>query len=494
MPVLLNITIWLPLITGLVALLIPSQRLKLVHFTGLLGALIMLFIALVLSFQYGAHSSGLAFRTTLPWIPALNASYDVAVDGLSLPLIALTCLLLVTIMVYTFSRSDRPKAHTFLFLLMTTGLNGLFASQDLLLFYVFFEVSLVPLYFIIGIWGHENRGYAAMKFFLYTRLGSLAMLLSFLGLYLSVQPHTFSLAHIAEAHPFAAGGTQAVLILLGLMLGFGVKLPIVPLHNWLPDAHVEAPTEGSVILAGALLKMGGYGMLRIMITTIPEAVREAGWVLVTIAVVSIVYGALAALGQTDFKRLVAYTSINHMGFVLLGATIATMTADVRVRDLAFTGATFQMVSHGLLTGGMFFMVGILQETAHTRDMNRLGGLIGRFPLYSFILAALAFGSLGLPGLSGFVAEFQVIGATLSLSLIAALFTIFGLLINTGVYLKVIAKLLMGSAPDDMPAMANQARGQLFIAAGLAALSVLFGIAPMLLVSLIRGANEMMAML
>ena len=294
MPVLLNITIWLPLITGLIALLIPSQRLKLVHFTGLLGALVTLFVALLLSFQYSVHASGLEFRTTLPWIPELNATYDVAVDGLSLPLIALTCLLLVTIMAYTFSRPDRPKAHTFLFLLMTTGLNGLFASQDLLLFYVFFEVSLVPLYFIIGIWGHENRRYAAMKFFLYTRFGSLAMLLSFLGLYLSVQPHTFSLAYITEAHPFAAGGTQAALILLGLMLGFGVKLPIVPLHNWLPDAHVEAPTEGSVILAGALLKMGGYGMLRIMITTIPEAVRDVGWVLITVAVVSIVYGALVS--------------------------------------------------------------------------------------------------------------------------------------------------------------------------------------------------------
>jgi NADH-quinone oxidoreductase subunit M len=253
MSVLLNLTIWLPLATGLLVLIAPTLRTKFIQLIGLTGSLLTLASAFALAYGYAMSASGLQFRTLLPWIPALNATYDVAVDGLSVPLIVLTCILLAAAMTYTLAQTDKPRGYTFLFLLMTTGLNGLFAAQDLLLFYVFFEIALVPLYFIIGIWGHEKRRYAAMKFFLYTRFGSLAMLLSFLALYLSVQPHTFSLARIAAAQPFAGGGTGGALVLLGLMLGFGVKLPVFPLHNWLPDAHVEAPTEGSVMLAGALL-------------------------------------------------------------------------------------------------------------------------------------------------------------------------------------------------------------------------------------------------
>ena len=425
----------------------------------------------------------------MPWIPTIGASYDVAVDGLSLPLILLTSVLLCAVMVYVLRKEDRPKAHAFLLLLLATGLIGLFAAQDLLLFYLFFEVGLVPMYFIIGIWGHEQRSYAAMKFFLYTRVASLAMLLSFLGLYLAMEPHTFSLPEIVDAQPLAGATPAAGLALLGMLIGFGVKLPAVPLHNWLPDAHVEAPTEGSVMLAGIQLKMGGYGLLRVMVPTLPDATEQyAGWIL-GLALLSLVYGALASLAQQDFKRLVAYTSVNHMGYVLLAVAVWALSENAAVRQLAVAGATFQMVSHGLLTGAMFFMVGILQQRTGTRDLRNLGGLLDRAPRYSVLLSVLAFASLGLPGFSGFVAEFQVIAATVSVSIAAAVVV---LAIITGVYLRLIMLLVMGRPPQQMPAIPPLRVREWTVVGTLAVLSLVLGILPFLLVDLIEGAAFQLA--
>lgn len=488
----LNLAIFLPLATGLLVLLLPKSRPQLVRYVALGGALATLAASLVIWFGYDPAGAALQRRTTLQWIPGLGASYDVAVDGLSLPLIVLTSVLLTVVMIYVLPKHDRAQAHAFLFLLMATGLIGLFSSHDLLLFYVFFEVGLVPMYFIIGLWGHENRRYAATKFFLYTRAGSLAMLLSFLGLYLSVEPHTFSLPAIIAARPFATAGTFGGLVLLGMLLGFGVKLPIVPLHNWLPDAHVEAPTEGSVMLAGIQLKMGAYGLLRVLLPTIPVVAAKYGWALVTLGLVSLVYGALAALAQNDLKRLVAYTSINHMGYVMLAAGVWALSGDASVRQLALTGAAFQMVSHGLLTGGMFLLVGMLQEQAGTREMNRFGGLLGRVPIYSGLFGLLAFGSLGLPAFSGFVAEFQVIGATVSVSVWAAVVTVLSLLITTGLYLRVVTQVLMGKAPEKMPAVSEPSARELAIVGALAALSLVLGILPWTLVRVVEGTARLLA--
>ena len=486
----LNITIFLPLMTGLLVLLLPSSQGRAIRGAAFVGSLLTLVSSLALWWGYNPADGAFQWRSTLPWIPSIGASYDVAVDGLSIPLIVLTAVLLVMTMAYVLPRYERAKSHAFLFLLMATGLIGLFASQDLLLFYVFFEIGLVPMYFIIGVWGHEHRRYAAMKFFLYTRAGSLAMLLAFLGLYLSMEPHTFSYQEIVRSQPLAGGGPVAGLVLLGLVLGFGVKLPTFPLHNWLPDAHVEAPTEGSVMLAGIQLKMGAYGLLRIVLGTVPDAAREYGWVLVALALISLVYGALAALAQRDLKRLIAYTSVNHMGYVLLGTAVFALTSDPNVRDLAFTGATYQIVSHGLLTGGMFFLVGMLQDQAGTREMPRFGGLMQPMPVYSTIMGLLAFGSLGLPGFSGFIAEFQVIGATLSVSVLAAVITLLSLIVTTALYLKIVMGVLMGDVPQALPALHEPPRLQLAVVGTLASLSLLLGTVPGLLVNLIQGASRL----
>jgi len=488
----LNAAIYLPLFTGLVVLLLPQRQTKLIRPIALGGSLLTLLVSIGLWIGYSPTNLALQWRITQSWIPSIGATYDVAVDGLSLLLIVLTALLTMLVLVFAVPAPDRPKEHAFLFLLMATGLIGLFASQDLLLYYIFWEVSLVPMYFIIGIWGGERRGYSAIKFFLYTRVGSLAMLLSFLALELAMNPNTFSLPAIIKAQPLAGSSTVAGLTLLGLFLGFGVKLPVVPLHNWLPDAHVEAPTEGSVILAGVLLKMGGYGLIRVLLPTLPDATKQYGWILVIIALVSIVYGALAALAQNDLKRLVAYTSINHMGFVLLGVSVSALSSAPAVRQLALNGAILQMVSHGLLTGGMFFMVGILQHQTGTRDLNRFGGLLGLLPIYSGLLGLLAFGSLGLPGLSGFIAEFQVLGAALTVSIWVAVIALVGIIITTALYLRVLGALLLGKSPQGMPEISDLKAREITVVATLAALSVLIGILPGVILPMIEGATRFLA--
>jgi NADH-quinone oxidoreductase subunit M len=478
----LTFTIFAPLATGVLILLMPSRRWRAIRIVTVAGAVVTLMASLAIAAGISSEAT-LSFRQVVPWIPTIGASYDVGVDGLSVPLIVLTAVLLCTVAVYAIGNADRAKGHAFLFLLMSTGLIGVFASQDLLLFYVFFEVALVPMYFIIGVWGHEQRRYAAMKFFLYTRAGSLGMLLSFLAL--SLAAHSFSIETLARVRPFGASPAAGALALLGLLLGFGVKLPTVPLHNWLPDAHVEAPTEGSVMLAGIQLKMGGYGLLRVALPLLPDALRTWAWVALVLGLVSMIYGALAALAQRDFKRMVAYTSINHMGYVMVAVAVAAVTVDSSVRQLALAGAVFQMVSHGLLTGGMFFLAGMLQDGTGTRDMMRVGGLFRTMPRWSALLVVLAFGSLGLPGLSGFAAEFQVIGAALSVHWWVAAIIVVGLAITTGLYIRAISLLAMGESKGGESAADPTVR-KIGVVAALAVLSLILGLLPSLITSRVVG--------
>ncbi|MGH9259716.1 MAG: complex I subunit 4 family protein, partial [Acidimicrobiales bacterium] len=353
--------------------------------------------------DYG-RTADLQFVVDKPWIDVINARYFVGIDGLSVPLVALTLLITPLCIVYSwnhFPDPRNPKAFLILLLVLQTGLLGTFVAQDLILFFVFFEVVLLPMYFLIGVWGAEQRQYAAIKFFLFTLFGSALMIVSFLALFFVAGGETFVIPELAR---LVADGnvshTTQLLIFGGMFMGFGIKVPMFPFHTWLPDAHTQAPTVGSVILAAILLKLGTYGFVRVALPILPEAAVEwAPWIGL-LAVIGIVYGALACLAQTDMKRLIAFSSVSHMGFTMLG--IATLT------DFGLNAAVMGMVAHGLITGMLFFLAGSVKERYHTLDIKRLGGILVKAPRMGWILGFTAMASLGLPGLAGFWGEFPAI--------------------------------------------------------------------------------------
>jgi NADH-quinone oxidoreductase subunit M len=392
----------LPILGALVILLVPRDRERMVRGLGILftGAALVLSVAMAIGFDYG--KDGLQYELDVNWISAIGARYHVGIDGISMPLYVLTFLLSFLCAVYTWRfvpDPGRTKAFLALMLLLETGMAGTFIAFDLILFFVFWEMVLVPMYFLIGIWGSANREYAAIKFFLYTLFGSVFMLLGFLALYFNgPEPHTFDLVKLTE---FGATGGYAhtfQLIVFGaIALGFAIKVPMWPFHTWLPDAHTEAPTIGSVLLAGIMLKMGTYGFIRIALPVLPEGAQAyAPWIGV-LAAIAIVYAALACLAQRDLKRLIAFSSVGHMGFVMLG--IATLT------EIGIQAALFGMVAHGVITGMLFFCVGSIYDRYHTRQIAEIGGgMAQRMPKLAGVFAFVAIASLGLPGLAGFWGE------------------------------------------------------------------------------------------
>jgi NADH-quinone oxidoreductase subunit M len=398
----ITITTLLPILGALVILLVPRDRERMVRGLGILftGAALVFSIAMAIGFDYG--TDGLQYELDVSWISAIGARYHVGIDGISMPLYVLTFLLSFLCAVYTWRfvpDPGRTKAFLALTLLLETGMAGTFIAFDLILFFVFWEMVLVPMYFLIGIWGSANREYAAIKFFLYTLFGSVFMLLGFLGLYFNgPEPHTFDLVKLTA---FGAGGGYAhtfQLIVFGAVaLGFAIKVPMWPFHTWLPDAHTEAPTIGSVLLAGIMLKMGTYGFVRIALPVLPEGAQAyAPWIGL-LAAIAIVYAALACLAQRDLKRLIAFSSVGHMGFVMLG--IATLT------EIGIQAAIFGMVAHGVITGMLFFCVGSIYDRYHTRQIAEIGGgMAQRMPKLAGVFAFVAIASLGLPGLAGFWGE------------------------------------------------------------------------------------------
>ena len=438
-----SITVFLPLLGALLVLFMRKAPPQMVHGIGIASSGLTL-LGAILMWSRGVNQTGFAQLEQIDWMPSIGAAYRVGVDGISLPLVLLTALLFFVTFIYSAKLRKQSHAFVALMLLLETASLGAFTALDAILFYVFFEVSLVSMYFMIAEWGHEDRQRAALMFFIYTFLGSLPLLLAILGLYLGSDPHTFDM-RVWINHP-PLEGIAAMLALVAMLITFAVKTPVFPFHTWLPAAHVQAPAAGSVILAGVMLKFGTYGLIRFALQMTPDAFREAGFVILVFGVVAALYGAFAALAQSDLKRLVAYTSINHMGYIVVGVAIAALATDPGIRATALDGSVLQMVSHGLVTGALFLLVGMLQDRAHTREMAQFGGLLKVVPVlgWSFVLAAFA--SLGLPGLAHFPAEFQIFLATLQVEPVAII-VILGIVITAGLYLRAIAQVFLGEVGD-----------------------------------------------
>ncbi len=433
----LSITIFLPLVGIMVILFLKRENIPAIKIAGLATALATFLISLMLFVEFDETLVGFQFQEHAVWIEGLNIGYFVGIDGLSLLLIMLTTFLTPLALLGTWhSVSHRLKEYTVMVLLLEIGMVGVFAALDLFLFYVFWEAMLIPMYFIIGVWGGKERIYAAVKFFLYTLLGSLLMLVAILslGVFASTLPDgrfTTNLLELLVSSSRIPAQMQ-LWMFLAFTLSFAIKVPLFPLHTWLPDAHVQAPTAGSVILAGVLLKMGTYGFIRFCLPLFPQASLDMTPYLSILAVVGIIYGALVAMVQTDIKKLVAYSSVSHLGFVVLG--IFSMTEE------GMQGAIIQMVNHGLSTGALFLIVGMVYDRAHTREISAFGGVAKMMPVFATFFMIITLSSIGLPGLNGFVGEFLVLVGSFKSAVLGS--PIYAVVATSGVIFAAVYMLLM----------------------------------------------------
>jgi NADH-quinone oxidoreductase subunit M len=411
----LTVATFLPIVGALVMMFLPKAEETLHKIVALLTTLAVfgIVLELIANFDYD-HTRKLQYVQNKKWIELINARYIVGVDGISLPLLALTAFIVPLVVIYSwdhFPEPHNPKAFLMLILILETGMVGTFVAQDLILFFVFFELVLLPMYFMIGVWGGEDRQYASIKFFLFTAFGSALMIVSFLALYFlaegpnGVPLHTFSIPVLTDWAGSGLAKTTGLLVFGGMFMGFAIKVPMFPFHTWLPDAHTQAPTQGSVILAAVMLKLGTYGFVRIAIPVLPTAAVSWAPYIGLLAVFGIIYGALGCLAQTDMKRLIAFSSVAHMGYVMLG--IATLT------KFGINAAIFGMVAHGLITGMLFFIAGSVKERYHTLEIKRLGGMLLQAPHMGWLLGLACMASLGLPGLAGFWGEFPAMLASWS---------------------------------------------------------------------------------
>jgi len=469
---LLSILVWLPILGGLVVLAVGDGRAPLVRRLSL-GIAVLTFIAsLPLWIRFDPTTAAMQFTERAPWIPALDAWYHLGVDGISMPLILLTTFITVLVVIAGWDViKSRPAQYFAAFLVLEGVMIGVFGALDALLFYVFWEAMLIPMFIIIGVWGGARRVYATLKFFLYTFLGSVFMLVALI--YLRVEAGSYD---VLALHRLPLGMTEQTLIFLAFLAAFAVKVPMWPVHTWLPDAHVEAPTGGSVILAAIMLKMGGYGFLRFSLPITPDASHALDWLLIGLSLVAVVYIGFVALVQNDMKKLIAYSSIAHMGFVTLGFFIAwrildnTGAADGIVMGLQ--GGMVQMVSHGLISGALFLCVGVLYDRMHSREISAYGGVANTMPVFAAFMVLFAMANAGLPGTSGFVGEFLVILASFKASFWYAALAATMLVLGAAYTLWMVKRVLYGEVANAQVGALTDIGRREFLVLGILALAVL----------------------
>ncbi|MCC7130966.1 MAG: hypothetical protein B6D39_09520 [Anaerolineae bacterium UTCFX2] len=512
---LLTLILFTPVLAALVVMILPEDQEKLIRWVAFVLSFIPLALSLVLWMSFNPGQPGFQFEQKVFWYSAINSSYHVGVDGISLTMVLLTTLLTPLAILASFTIKERIKTYMALFFLLEMGMLGVFLMLDLLLFFVFWEFGLVPMYFLINQWGSEKgereiwggrkvpaRIYASFKFMIYTMAGSLGLLLAIQMI--GVVSGTFDIPELFARWTALDGtlfgmstGTVKAIAFWAFAIAFAIKVPIWPFHTWLPDAHTEAPTAGSMILAGVLLKLGAYGFLRLVLPLYPVESRTYAGALGFLAVMAIIFGALASWGQRDFKRLVAYSSVNHMGFVVLGIAAAAYTLGVESEplalsaNLALNGAVLQMFNHGLSAAGMFFLVGVIYERTHTRDLQEYGGLFPLIPVYGGVLIFTSMASLGLPGLNGFISEFLVVRGSWPIFTLYTALAMIGLFFTGAYILKAIKEVLQGPLNEHWAGHITEINArELLVIVPLMVLMLWIGVTPAWILNVINHAVAM----
>ncbi len=484
----LSVLIWLPIAGGLVVLLAGDGGARRL---ALMFSALTLILCVPLWQQFATDTSAMQFVERLPWIPAISVDYALGIDGFSLPLIALTAFVTVLVVIAGWQVIEFKCAqYMAAFLIMEGLMIGVFAANDAILFYVFWESMLIPMFLVIGVWGGPNRVYATIKFFLYTFFGSVFMLVALIYMYF--QAGSFDLL---EFHRLRLGATEQTLIFVAFLLAFAVKIPMWPVHTWLPDAHVEAPTGGSAVLAAIMLKMGGYGFIRLSLPITPDASRDLDWLLIALSLIAVVYIGFVALVQQDMKKLIAYSSISHMGFVTLGLFIAfgfSANADGEIDGaaLGIEGDMVQMISHGFVSAALFLCVGVMYDRLHSRMINDYGGVVNTMPVFAAFMVFFAMSNAGLPGTSGFVGEFMVILASFEASVWYAFAAASTLILGAAYTLWMVKRVVFGEvANEGVAGLQDIGAREFVVLAMLAAVVLLLGVWPAPLVEVMHPSVE-----